>query len=200
MSVNLIAVKNASSLVSTNTQKAFKDDLENAFQNHLKQLSALTAATRDSKDKLKADYHTAQLETGKLSKFQRESAFDKRKHALQRLIPLAAEATDAEVYTMVDQLTAIQCEYDADIKSAVNSYIAEIDQLQWVFAEKLEGIYKALQLAQVELKKDYAKEKKRIKREFRSRLNKRNGIWVKALFGNAEALAEMTALAASTRR
>jgi hypothetical protein len=101
---------------------------------------------------------------------------------------------------MVDRLTAIQCEYDADIKSAVNSYIAEIDQLQWASAEKLEGIYKALQLAQVELKKDYAKEKKRIKREFRSRLNKRNGIWVKALFGNAEALAEMEALAASTRR
>ncbi|MBK9621510.1 MAG: hypothetical protein IPO31_20215 [Candidatus Obscuribacter sp.] len=40
MSVNLIALKNASSLVSTNTQKAFNDDLENAFQNHLKQLSA----------------------------------------------------------------------------------------------------------------------------------------------------------------
>ncbi|MBK9621509.1 MAG: hypothetical protein IPO31_20210 [Candidatus Obscuribacter sp.] len=70
-----------------------------------------------------------------------------------------------------------------------------------MFAGEVEGIYKALQLAQVELcEKDYAKEKKRIKREFRSRLNKRNGIWVKALFGNAEALAEMKAPAASTRR
>jgi hypothetical protein len=65
MSVNLIALKNASSLVSTNTQKAFKDDLQKAWQNHLKQaLSAHCRNAKASKDKLKADYQTAQLETG----------------------------------------------------------------------------------------------------------------------------------------
>jgi|GEM_PF-5336829 len=200
MLVNLIALKNASSLVTTNVQKAFKDDLENAFQNHLNNLGELDAATKASKDKLKADYRTAQQEIGSLNKAQRNSAFDHRKHELQRLVPLAAEATDAEVYKMVDRLTAVQCEYDAVMESTLNSYIAEISQLQLASAEKLEDIYKALQLAQVELKKDYAKEKKRIKREYRLRLNKRNGIWVKALFGNVEALAEMEALAASTRR
>ncbi|MBL0186163.1 MAG: hypothetical protein IPP97_10555 [Candidatus Obscuribacter sp.] len=200
MSVNLIALKNASSLVSTNTQKAFNDDLQKAWQDYVIRLGMLSAEAKASKDKLKADYQTAQQEIGRLNRAKRQSAFDKRKHALQRLLPLAAEATDAEVYTMVDRLTAIQCEYDADIKSSGNSYIAEIDQLQWASAKKLEGIYKTLKLAQVELKKDYAKEKKRIKREFRSRLNKRNGIWIKALFGNVEALAEMEALAASTRR
>jgi hypothetical protein len=157
MSVNLIALKNASSLVSTNTQKAFNDDLQKAWQDYVIRLGMLSAEAKASKDKLKADYQTAQQEIGRLNRAKRQSAFDKRKHALQRLLPLAAEATDAEVYTMVDRLTAIQCEYDADIKSSGNSYIAEIDQLHGRLLRG--GIYK-LKLAQVELKKDYAKEKK----------------------------------------
>lgn len=200
MSVNLIAFKDASNLVTANTQKAFDDELQQAWQNYINRLGVLCAEAKASRDKLKADYQTAQQEIGSLNKFQRESAFDKRKHALQGLLPLAAEATEGEVYTTVDRLAAIQYEYDADTKSSGNSYIAEIDQLQRASAEKLEGIYKTLQLAQAQLNKDYANEKKRIKREFRARLNKRNGIWLKALFGNAEALAEMEALAASTRR
>lgn len=200
MSVNLIALKNASSLVSTNTQKAFNDDLQKAWQGYVNRLGELTAEAKASKDKLKADYQTAQQELGCLNKSQRESAFDKRKLALQRLIPLAAEATDAEVYTMMDRLTAVQCEYDAVVKSTRHRYIAGINQLQLASAQKMEGIFETMKLARAEIDKDYAKEKKRIKREFRLRLNKRNGIWIKALIGNAKALAEMEALAASTRR